>query len=71
MRYLLEGSIRPVGDRIRVSAQLIESSSGEHLWAEKYDRPATEMSDVQDDVIAEIIGTLDAQISTAELLKKV
>jgi len=50
---------------------LIESSSGEHLWAEKYDRPATEMSDVQDDVIAEIIGTLDAQISTAELLKKV
>ncbi|MFT7470632.1 MAG: TolB-like protein [Kiritimatiellia bacterium] len=67
VRYLLEGSIRPVGDRIRVSAQLIESSSGEHLWGEKYDRPATEMSDVQDDVIAEIIGTLDAQISTAEI----
>ncbi len=66
-RYLLEGSIRPVGDRIRVSVQLIESASGTHLWAGKYDRTMDKMLEEQDEVVAEIVGALDAQISTAEI----
>lgn len=67
VRYVLEGSLRQVGDRIRVTAQLIEAATGNHLWAEKYDRPKQEIFDVQDEVIEEILGALDAQIVTAEL----
>lgn len=67
VRYLLEGSIRQVGDRIRVTAQLIESENGNHVWAEKFDRPKAEIFDVQDEVIEEILGALDAHIFSAEI----
>jgi TolB-like protein/cytochrome c-type biogenesis protein CcmH/NrfG len=66
VRYVLEGSVRRVGERMRTTAQLIESSSGEHLWAEKYDRPYAEMFEVQDEVVGAIAGALNAQLSAAE-----
>jgi adenylate cyclase len=66
VRYVLEGSVRRVGERLRTTAQLIESSSGDHLWAEKYDRPYIEMFAVQDEVVASIAGALNAQLSSAE-----
>jgi TolB-like protein len=66
VRYVLEGSVRRIGDRMRTTAQLIEASTGDHLWAEKYDRPYAEMFDVQDDVVASIAGALNAQLSDAE-----
>ncbi len=69
VRYVLEGSVRRVGDRMRTTAQLIEADSGNHLWAEKYDRDYAEMFSVQDDVIASITGALNAQITSAEFMR--
>lgn len=66
VRYVLEGSVRRLGERMRTTAQLIEADSGNHLWAEKYDRGYAEMFEVQDEVIASITGALNAQISSAE-----
>jgi TolB-like protein/Flp pilus assembly protein TadD len=48
--YVVEGSIRPLQERIRVTVQVIEAGSGSHIWAEQYDRPLTEFFDVQDEV---------------------
>jgi len=48
--YVVEGSIRPIGERIRVTVQVIDTNSGVHIWAEQYDRPLTEFFDVQDEV---------------------
>lgn len=67
VRYILERSLCQVGERVRVTAQLIEASSGNHLWAEKIDKPLTEIFDVQDQAIEEIVGALDSQIATAEI----
>ncbi len=67
VRYVIEGSVRRVGERMRTTAQLIESESGAHLWAEKYDRPYEKIFEVQDEVVAAIAGALNAQLSTAEL----
>ena len=60
--FLLEGSVRKVENRIRISAQLIETKSGGHLWAESFDREAERMFDVQDQIIEEIAGRLNAEI---------
>ena len=66
VRYVLEGSVRRVGERLRTTAQLIEASSGDHLWAEKYDRLYAEIFEVQDEVVASIAGALNAQLTAAE-----
>jgi adenylate cyclase len=66
VRYVLEGSVRRVGERLRTTAQLIETETGAHLWAEKYDRPYDQMFAVQDELIASIAGALNAQLSAAE-----
>ena len=65
VRYVLEGSVRRVGDRLRTTAQLIESDGGAHLWAERYDRPYASIFEIQDEVIGSITGALSAQISRA------
>jgi adenylate cyclase len=66
VRYVLEGSVRRVGERLRTAAQLIEAETGAHLWAEKYDRPYAEMFAVQDELVSSIAGALNAQLSSAE-----
>jgi TolB-like protein/Flp pilus assembly protein TadD len=48
--FVVEGSIRPVGERLRVTVQVIDAESGAHIWAEKYDRPLTDIFEVQDEV---------------------
>jgi TolB-like protein len=48
--YVIEGSIRPFGDRVRVTVQVIETSNGAHIWAEQYDRPFSEFFAIQDEV---------------------
>jgi TolB-like protein len=58
VRYLLEGSIQPSGDRIRVTAQLIDAQTGGHVWSNSYNRPAADLFDVQSDVTGKIAGTL-------------
>src|SRR5215510_7477903 len=60
VRYVLEGSVRRVGDRIRISAQLIEATSGFHRWAEHYDRKLEDVFAVQDEVVRTIVVILAA-----------
>ncbi|MEM7728298.1 MAG: tetratricopeptide repeat protein [Pseudomonadota bacterium] len=61
--YVVEGSVRPMGERVRITAQLIEAETGAHLWAEKYDQPLDALFDVQDDVLRSIIGSLNVHLS--------
>jgi adenylate cyclase len=65
VRYLAEGSVRRLGDRVRISAQLIDAHSGSHLWAEHYDRDAAEILLVQDDIIRAIATTLGHRVEAA------
>jgi TolB-like protein len=58
IQYVLEGSVRRLGNRIRITAQLIDASSGHHIWADRFDRPLEELFDVQDQVVRTIVGTL-------------
>ena len=64
--FALEGSIRKAGNRVRITAQLIDGSSGGHLWAERYDRDLTDVFAVQDDVARHIVGALEVTLSAAE-----
>src|SRR5262249_29514710 len=66
VRYVLEGSVRRVGNSMRTAAQLIDSATGDHLWAAKYDRPYVEMFAVQDEVVESIAGALNAQLTEAQ-----
>jgi TolB-like protein/Tfp pilus assembly protein PilF len=58
VRYVLEGSIQSINERIRVSAQLIEADSGGHIWSERYDRPVDDLFAVQNDVTQRIAATI-------------
>ena len=58
VRYVLEGSIQPVEDQIRVTAQLIDAGTGGHVWSSRYDRPATDLFNVQSEVTQRIATTL-------------
>jgi TolB-like protein len=65
VRYLAEGSVRRIGDRLRISAQLIDAATGNHLWAEHYDRDAADILAVQDDIIRAIATTLGYRVEAA------
>jgi adenylate cyclase len=72
-RYVVEGSVRKAGSRIRVNAQLIESATATHLWAERYDRDLADIFAVQDELVSAISGIIPAQInrkSVEELRRK-
>jgi adenylate cyclase len=66
VRYILEGSVRRSGGRLRVTAQLIEASSGNHIWAEKYDRPAADVFDIQDDITRSVAASTQTHIQLHE-----
>ena len=66
VRYVLEGSIRPVGERLRITVQLIETDTGSHIWADKIDRPIAEIFDIQDEVVDSLVYTLCANLGVAE-----
>ena len=63
-QYIVEGSVRKTGDRVRLTAQLIEAASGNHIWADRYDRPLTEIFSLQDDVVHRIARTVERRLST-------
>ncbi len=67
VRYVLEGSVQKSGDQVRVTAQLIEIEKGSHIWAERYDRPLTDIFAVQDEITEAIATRLVAQIKRADL----
>jgi TolB-like protein/class 3 adenylate cyclase/cytochrome c-type biogenesis protein CcmH/NrfG len=73
VRYVLEGSVRKSGDRVRITAQLIDATSGQHLWAERYDRRLIDFFDLQDEIRVEIVSALSIQLAGDEgehLLRK-
>ena len=63
--YLVEGSVRRLGQRIRITAQLIDARSGNHLWAERFDRDEKDIFEVQDQVVRTIVGTLVGRVNAA------
>jgi TolB-like protein/class 3 adenylate cyclase/tetratricopeptide (TPR) repeat protein len=65
VRYLVEGSVRRMGERIRVTAQLIDTETGSHVWAERYDRPMAELFALQDEVVRTIVGTLVGRLQAS------
>ena len=67
VRYLLEGGVRRSGDRVRITAQLIEGATGEHLWAEKFDGMVANIFVFQDNITCSVIGLIEPQIRKAEI----
>jgi TolB-like protein/Flp pilus assembly protein TadD len=65
VRYVVEGSVRKAGNRIRVTAQLIEASSGHHLWAERYDRELEDIFAVQDEITRAIVSVVPVRVEEA------
>lgn len=62
VRYILEGSVRKAGDRVRVTAQLIDGAKGNHMWAEKYDGELKDIFDLQDQITQQVVATVQTQI---------
>ena len=58
VRYVVEGSVRKVDNRVRITAQLIDAATGTHVWADRYDRNLTDIFAVQDEVTREIVGAV-------------
>jgi len=66
VRYVLEGSVQRGGNRMRVNVQLIDTESGAHLWAERFDRSVADLLDMQDEVVAQLANVLSAQLTAVE-----
>ncbi len=66
VRHVLEGSVRKAGGRVRITAQLIDATTGGHLWAERFDRELTDIFAVQDDVTAHIVSALALNLSRGD-----
>jgi tetratricopeptide (TPR) repeat protein len=66
VRYVLEGSVQRSGNRMRVNVQLIDAESGNHLWAERFDKPLADLFDMQDEIVARLANALNAQLVAAE-----
>ncbi len=67
--YVVEGSLRQMGQQLRVTVQLIDAENGNHVWAEKYDRPIDEFFDLQDEVVAAIAAQLLPHLDTAAIAR--
>jgi adenylate cyclase len=66
VRYVLEGSVRKAGDRVRITAQLIDALGGHHLWAERYDRDLKDIFALQDEITMKIINALQVELTEGE-----
>jgi TolB-like protein/DNA-binding SARP family transcriptional activator len=70
VRYVLEGSVRKAGGRVRINAQLIDSGSGGHVWAERFDRKLEDIFDLQDQVTRKIVSALAVTLKPAEVERR-
>jgi TolB-like protein len=66
VRYVLEGSIRKASDRVRITAQLIDTAAGVHVWAERYDRESTDIFALQDEIALSVVGAIEPTLLLAE-----
>jgi TolB-like protein len=67
VRYVLEGSVRRAGSRVRFTAQLVDTAAGNHVWGEKYDGEAEDLFDLQDQITGAVVGILEPTIQLAEI----
>ncbi len=66
VRYVLEGSMQRAGNRLRVNVQLVDAETGNHLWAERFDKPVADLFDMQDEIVSRLANALDAELVAAE-----
>jgi TolB-like protein len=66
VRYVLEGAVQRGGNRLRVNVQLIDAETGNHLWAERFDKPVADLFDMQDEIVSRLANALDAELIAAE-----
>ena len=66
VRYVLEGSVRKAGDRVRITAQLVDATTGNHLWAERYDRDLKDIFALQDEIAGKIVKALEVKLTEDE-----
>jgi TolB-like protein/Flp pilus assembly protein TadD len=69
VRYVLEGSVRKSGGRVRVASQLVEAETGVHLWAERYDRPLDDVFALQDEIALNVVGAIEPSLREAEIVR--
>ena len=67
VRYVLEGSVRKSGSRVRITAQLIDGRNGRHIWAERYDRDLDDIFALQDEISKSIVDALKVKLLPKEL----
>ena len=67
VRYVLEGSVRRAGNRVRITGQLIDAATGVHLWADRFDSLLEDIFDLQDRVTSSVIGAISPQLERAEI----
>ena len=67
VHYVVEGSVRKAGDKVRVSAQLVEAATGTHVWADRYDGALDNIFDLQDRIAASVVGAIEPQLHRAEI----
>src|SRR6266700_2274637 len=67
VRYVVEGSLRKVGNRVRISCQLVEAASGQHLWADRFDGTLDDTFDLQDRITESVIGSVGPVLRGAEI----
>jgi len=69
VRYVLEGSVRKIGNRIRVTAQLIDAMTSNHIWAERYDREHVDVFDLQEEITRTVVASIAPEINLAEIAR--
>ena len=69
VRYVLEGSVRRGGNRLRITAQLIDAATGNHLWAERYDRDLADLFAVQDEITERVVAAIEPELYAAEHIR--
>jgi adenylate cyclase len=69
VRYVLEGSVRKLGHRVRITGQLIESATGTHIWAERYDGNLDDVFSLQDEITASVVAAVEPTVTAAEIAR--
>ena len=67
VRYVLEGSVRKAGSRVRITGQLIEAASGAHMWADRFDGALDDVFELQDEVTQKVVGAIAPRVEQAEI----
>jgi tetratricopeptide (TPR) repeat protein len=67
VRYVLEGSVRKAANRVRITGQLIDTGTGAHLWADRFDGPLEDVFDLQDQVTNSVVGAIGPKLEQAEI----